>query len=209
MRGKILLWGVIFVLVMGWGATAIGETYCNYYDHDGTWNDVNKTWIDDSQMCWAAAASNILAWGGWGTARYSTAGGIYDYIRSCFPNMGGDPYQAYDFWFYGRRGEGGFYPGYGLNNYHNSGSPMQDLATFLHDGQGVHIRVATAGATHALTVWGYDYNPAYSPDDDRYYTHLYYTDSDDRVTELQCSPIRWDSSILGGLWVFDDGRYDG
>ena len=63
MKGKILLWGVVLVLMMGGSAPATGETYCNYYDHSGTWSDVNKTWVDDSQLCWVATAANILAWG--------------------------------------------------------------------------------------------------------------------------------------------------
>ena len=210
MKGKIILWCVVLVLVMGWGAPATGETYCNYLDYGGTWNDVNKTGVTDSEMCWAATASNILAWGGWGTARYSTAGEIYDYIKSCYANYPSTPYEAYSFWFYGSVGGGGFYPGYSLNDYHHYGSPMQNIATFLQAGQGVHIRVETPGAVHAITVWGYDYNPAYSPEDNGYYTHLYFTDSDDHVTELQHSPIRWDETVgTVGRWVFDGGRYEG
>jgi hypothetical protein len=204
MKSKIRFLGfVVLVLVIGWGAPASGETYCNYYDHSGTWSDVNKTWVDDTHMCWAATASNILAWGGWGTAAYITADQIYNYIKSYYSDMGGDPYMAYNFWFSGSHGGGGFYPGYRLIDYYHSGALMQDLSTFLHDGYGCHLSIQHYGVAHAITVWGYEYDPTYTPDDYRYYTGLYITNSDDGETRLQQFAIRRDDA---GRWFFNEGR---
>jgi len=193
---------------MGWGTSASGETYLNYYDHGGTWSDVNKTWADDTMLCWAATASNILAWGGWGTAEYDTAAEIFEYMKGYYSDVGGSPSTAYNFWFAGSGGGGGFYPGLRYSDYFHS-SPhlhnrMLDVADFLHDGQGVHARIENFGA-HAITVWGYEYDPAYDPGDSEYYTHLYYTDSDDRVTELQMAAISQDDF---GRWSIDEGRLE-
>ncbi len=45
---------------------------CNVYDYfvfeeyGGTWSDVNKAWLGDTLMCWAASAANLLNWSEWG-----------------------------------------------------------------------------------------------------------------------------------------------
>ena len=43
---------------------AFGSTYFVYDDWAGTWHDANKNYIHDSNMCWAASASNVLAFTG-------------------------------------------------------------------------------------------------------------------------------------------------
>lgn len=51
--------------------------------------DVNKYWTNDTQLCWAAAVSNALAWTGWNQAMAQASGTdvmneweIYDYFIS-------------------------------------------------------------------------------------------------------------------------------
>lgn len=73
------------------------------------WYDYNKSYIDDSEMCWAASASNILSW--WQDnstyKRYASAGtpdgsAIWDTFRDSFTNDGGGhPYYAYEWYFFG------------------------------------------------------------------------------------------------------------
>ena len=83
-----------------------------------------------------------------------------------------------------------------------SASPSY-IDTFLHAGYGVTLGTEnSAGTSHALTCWGYNYNPASS----QYYTHLYITDSDDGVEALQTYSIGQDSS---GNWIFTDGSLNG
>jgi hypothetical protein len=216
MKGKVILVGAIIGWVISWGAPAIGETYCNYLDYGGTWHDAKKVWDGDRYMCWAASASNILAWGGWGTAPYSTAQGIYNYMTNFLPNTTGAPANAVRFWFQGEGSTTGgrFYPAFPADNYLNFGgltppTQLQDIGTFLRSGQGVSLTILSpSSVAHVITVWGYDYNPDYRPEDSGYYTHLRYTDSDYHFTELLQSAIRWDASLDGG-WVFDDGRFTG
>lgn len=202
----------ISVLAMGWGASAGGGTYLTYYDHAGTWSDANKTWVDDTMLCWVATASNVLAWGRWGTGEYDTADKIFEYMKDYYPDTGGSPSTAYNFWFNGSvaGGGGGFYPGLRYSDYYHSSTHlynrMLDVDDFLHAGYGVHARIENSGLAHAITVWGYEYDPAYEPGDSEYYTHLYYTDSDDHVTELQMSAISQDD--VSGRWSFDEGHLE-
>jgi len=210
----VILWCAISVLSMGWSTPAGGATYLTYYDHTGTWIDANKTWVDDTLLCWAAAASNILEGGGGGTAEYDTADKMFEYLKDHFTDTTGSPTMAYQFWFYGSYGPGGgggFYPGLNYSDYYCS-SPhlrnrMLDIGEFLRAGHGTYAKIEIGGTAHAITTWGYEYDPAYEPDDSEYYTHLYFTDSDDRATELQMGAISQDD--FSGAWSFDDGIREG
>jgi hypothetical protein len=67
-------------------------------------NDVNKI-AGDTNYCWAASASNILAFTGWdGGPTLSTGQQIYDDIKSHWSNLYGITGQAADWWFTGDDG---------------------------------------------------------------------------------------------------------
>ncbi len=81
---------------------ATAETYYSFDPNH--WNvadyDANKTWgenntIPDSNLCWAAAASNILAWDNWGTTyqgiTYNTGSSIFGYFKGYWTNQGSWP----------------------------------------------------------------------------------------------------------------------
>lgn len=52
-----------------------------------TFFDVNKTWNDDANLCWAATASNMLKYAGFDAGM--TAQEIFDEFKYCFPDVGG------------------------------------------------------------------------------------------------------------------------
>ncbi|MFH0809754.1 MAG: hypothetical protein V2A77_04720 [Pseudomonadota bacterium] len=193
----------------------------SYYSWDGPnktpWSDVNKTWNGgDYNMCWAAAASNILAWGGWGTRDLDTAGEIFSDFKQHWTDYGSLPYIGWQWWLDGvaevptdslwwSRPQnpadpgGGHWKGvYQFEDYFYSwtsgASTLQAVDYCLHNGYGVTLAIQLNGGTggHALTVWGYDY----STEVDQYYTNLWVTDSDDNydgeVPGLVSYPLTWD-----------------
>lgn len=171
------------------------------------WTDVNKTNITtaagpDGLMCWAAAASNALAWAGWsgisaGGTVFSTAADTYAFFLSTWVNDGGNVSFAYDWWFDNNKTDptnppaanAGFYtslnlttpgggPGYVYGGqYNTAGQPTEG---YLAGAVGAHDRAVTIGIQipsfggyrHSLTVWGID----------DVANVLYYTDSDDGVS---------------------------
>ncbi len=78
---------------------------------EGGWVDYNKvdgsTYdTDDSGMCWAATASNVIAW--WQTQNQASLSGVtlpndepWDVFRILTKNNGGNPRFAYDWWING------------------------------------------------------------------------------------------------------------
>ncbi|MFH0809755.1 MAG: VPLPA-CTERM sorting domain-containing protein [Pseudomonadota bacterium] len=199
----------------------------SYYSWDGPnktqWSDANKTWHNDYNMCWAAAASNILAWGGWGTQELDTAGAIFTDFKQHWTNEGSTMYIGWQWWLNGVAetpgddwsrlrnpgdpGGGHWKEGYQFEDYLDwtfGAQALRGVDSFLHDGYGVTLAVCkqigqeTYG--HALTVWGYDY----STEADQYYTSLWVTDSDDGRTGLASYQLTWDPDTeswwLGGQY---------
>lgn len=71
-----------------------------YYDADKSGGD--------SAMCWAAAASNVLAWSGWGDLNPDSAlgngndeGVVFDYVKDNWLNIDGQAQDLWQWWFYG------------------------------------------------------------------------------------------------------------
>ncbi len=200
-----LLSAVIFFVIVFAGPAAAGR-YLPYGDTYGVgWFDANKTGAnpDDDLMCWAAAASNILAWGGWGTPEYSTEDAIWQYYQDHWTDQGGLMEYGWDWWFDGTNPSqgwndpvenadgwsqvdaagGGFYPTFNFNDYYHETEDdalaMSAIDDYLHDGYGVTAAIYIEDdlgkivGGHALTVWGYDYDS--TPDD---YTSLLFSESD-------------------------------
>ncbi len=192
--------------------SAGAESYFNYTDRRGTWIDTNKTWDDDLYMCWAAAASNVLEWGRWEVAAYNSASLMFQYFKAQWPDEGDTPHQAWTWWMHGTSGVpgGGFWPGVNLHRVFGFDEPgagglMPSIRQRLQKGYGLTLSISSGLGGHALTCWGYEYDPRYAPEDDRYYTHLYVTDSDDGPAGLQCYQIRKD----GLDWILDSGLLAG
>jgi len=154
---------------------------------------------DDYLMCWAAAASNVLDWTGWGNvAGMADTDEMFDYFKAHWANGGLIVEYAWDWWFDGTDDSpwlgllqswvatpgGGFYPGLDFHDYyHAEDDPalaMQAVDEFLHNGYGTTLGVRTpAGGGHAITCWGFTYDA----NDPTNYLGVWVTDSDDDMDD--------------------------
>lgn len=205
------------------------------YDHWGdTWHDANKElgnnnnelpWIDDwgntddDLLCWAAAASNILAWTDWGPMALGTndAGVIFDYFQGHWVDDGYWSDDAWRWWFKGDQGYdtptadnsyvdtpggGGFFPD---TNFDDCFRESGDTATSVpyikecfQNGYGVALSLADDDNElhHAITCWGYQYDSA----TDEIYG-IYITDSDDNELDLQGRELEYhEVEMRGDNW---------
>lgn len=126
----------------------------------GTYYDVNKHWQNDSQLCWAAATSNILAYTNWGfsisvsdgeqgASLFGSEYEVYDYFVEHFTNVGGHAYYAIP-WFatgdYSVKGQSNWaQPDDGSGNLY-PGVSVSDLYVYLdHDTYGGELIGEMAG----------------------------------------------------------------
>lgn len=227
MKYRLAYFGVILLICCSWSSTTPGMSFFGYEQWGGNWHDIDKTAAnrDDDWLCWAAAAANILAWGNWGTPAYNTAATIFERFQQHWTNAGGMMDYGWRWWLNGWEppsnyggsivnvsGEGGYWMSYNFFDYFaqewawdesrqtwgNGGALMTSLERYLREGYGITLGIySKSGWGHALTVWGYEYDPVGN------YTGLWVTDSDDYLTQLKLLPIRYDS--LDNLWYLDSG----
>ena len=154
---------------------------------------------DDYLMCWAAAASNVLDWTGWGhVAGMADTDQMFDYYKDHWANGGLIMEYGWDWWFDGTDDSpwlgllqsrvdtpgGGFYPGLDFYDYyHGQDDPAQAMDAideFLHRGYGTTLGVSPpTGGGHAVTCWGFSYDA----DDPANYLGVWVTDSDDDMDD--------------------------
>jgi len=204
---------------MGVSGSAYATSYFGYNTYGGTWSDAEKspTNTDDDLLCWAASASNVLSWTGWGNPVNSgDSDSIFQHFQTHWTDQGGLQNYGWEWGFDGSNntqgwagwsqedvdGGGGFYLNENFWNYYyqeyNDNLTMSAIDTYLHSGYGVGLAVRGAG-DHAITVWGYEY-------DVNGYAGIYITDSDDDKTdttpedELQY----YDVEYSGGAYYLQD-----
>jgi hypothetical protein len=190
----------------------------------GTWCDADKSFTSqDSQMCWAAAASNMLEWTGWGKVNGMTnTDSMFKYFQDHWTNEGGDACWGCGWWFCGFNwmpGEsggakvdvsgGGFFKNYAFTDYVHVpdfltvSTTMDNINSYLRAGYAVELGITTGAVMgHAITCWGYDY----APGNNSSYTGVWVTDSDDGVDGLKNYQVRQSN----GRWYlsnYDDGSY--
>jgi hypothetical protein len=214
----------IFFLVSGLagGASAAPKFV---YDYDGVtsgitkrvrWKDVNKenVWDPacDSLMCFAAAASNSLAWTLWdGGHELNSEYEIYGYFRAHWPNEVSTVNDAYCWWFTGDEYDPDTDPTLPGGNFYNEallvdnatlthgprGNKEAQISLYIDEHRGITILIRGVSSSglpysHSVTVWGMD--------EDR--KELYITDSDDGLTALvQYSYYQSESD---GFWYIQD-----
>lgn len=224
MKGKITsLFLAVFLALLASSSLARATSYHVYDQWGGTWHDANKTWSGDGNLCWAAAASNILDWAGWGTSAYNTETQIFNYFKAHWTNDGSLPEYGWNWWLTGtlppggtgwegwsqvKVSGGGFWSGVDFSGvYHEawSGNLLTAVDSFFDSGYGVTLAIykPKGGGEyygHALTCWGYDYT------DQNGYTGIYFTDSDDGVTALMHYSVSYSdgdyylTGYSGGSW---------
>ncbi|MCE5267037.1 MAG: PPC domain-containing protein, partial [Planctomycetaceae bacterium] len=187
-------------------ATPTGTTYLVTNQYGGNWYDAEKQLPDtdtrpgsgDDLMCWAAAASNILAWTGWGIVNgMTTADSIFKYFQDHWTDDAGWGTYGWYWWFTGIDAAvgmgvsnvdvpgGNFYPSVDSSNYIeetvDTTLAMRAIDVYLRADYGVTLGLywPDTGAGHEITCWGFTYDSTKATNDPGYYTGVYVTDSDD------------------------------
>lgn len=218
---KSLLAMVVFLSILFISGFARADTYKVFeYWGDGKWHDANKsaTWSGDDNLCWAAAASNILDWAGWGTASYSTETSIFSNFTLNWTNKGSLPEYAWDWWLNGTSPPAwsgwsqlktsstgaNFWSGVNFDNYFHwatGGNLLAAVDSFFDSGYGVTLgiyrRISGTTYGHALTCWGYDFT---TNGTSILYNGVWVTDSDDGVEALRYYAL----ILVGGVYYLDD-----
>jgi len=171
------------------------------------WYDAEKDNpnFEDDDLCWAASASNILAWSGWDAGYTAKAGdgledSIFDFLEAETPlDKGGWQSYAWNFWFDGTQNPGGLghfvgseHTGYYSTAEYNAALVQEwddsdldvamDLAAgWLQDDYGVGLAVK-ANCYHAVTLWGIDTDEAGE------YVGVWITDSDNSAAGADPRP---------------------
>jgi hypothetical protein len=169
-------------------------------------------------MCWAAAASNVLAWGRWGTSTYNSSCGIFTQFQDHWTDNGGYAWWGYQWWINGSPppfrsstasyidvpGGGNFYSQLNFSNYSVGGSTgnlLSSIDQLMHQGYGVALNISNGGTyLHVITCWGFEYD---NSGDSVLYQGIFVTDSDDGQTGLVEYPLIWqnDRWYLGGTYA--------
>ncbi|MBN1788226.1 MAG: hypothetical protein JW806_07505 [Sedimentisphaerales bacterium] len=232
MKNKVIFTLVFFIFVTA-NIAAASQSYMLFDDWGGSWSDAEKTPgnSQDNLMCWAASASNVLDWSGWGhVAGLSSADEIFSYYQNHWTDQGGSAYYAWEWWFTGNNSTqggyyamtgwsqvdvpgGGFYPSEGLHDYFMYASAatsnvMQAIDQFQHAGYGTSLGLFSSAIAHAVTAWGFDYNP----DNPTEYYGIWITDSDDGKNDLtpEDELCYYALNFSNNKWYLEDyyGYYD-
>ena len=234
----VVLMSALAVVTMLMVGSSQASSYFMWDDYGSTYSDAQKIFDgNDDELCWAAAASNILLWTGWSQVlapagySFSSAQGVFQYFIDHWTNLGGGTKYGVEWWFTGNNssegwadwaqvdvaGGGNFWSQAeyddNLDTYHSS--IVYRVADALDMGMGVELSIEWMdGGGHAITLWGYDYTGA---DVDGFW----YTESDDDVMDgLQYMPLtwsdaegRWESMVIGYECFLTSAtvleRYDG
>jgi hypothetical protein len=219
-RISVLLLAAYFAYAMV-DSLAYATTYMGYDYFGGTYQDAEKSPInsEDDQMCWAATASNVLNWTGWGdvwTTIATAEDDVFQYFQDHWTDQGGNMYFGIDWWFDGLNDSqgwtgwsqvdldgGGFYnPPYFVDNYvwsSDDANALNNIGTYLHEGRGVGLGLS-GNIAHAITCWGYEY------DEDGNYLGVYITDSDDnkQMTDPPDKLMYYGVELYSGKWYLHD-----
>ena len=146
--------------------------------------DADKTETDDLNMCWAAAAANLLAWAGWAVDEDDA----FDIFRAHFEDKPGYVYDALSYY---------------LANYETGVSVemvsvrearshmlLDFIVSAVHEGKGVAMKITYPGKEigHFLTIYGYRYLAV----EDNFI--LYFTDSDDGLHQMRQFKVEWNDA---------------
>ena len=181
-------------------ATGYASIFKMWTQFDLPYADADKTGPDVNNMCWAAAAANIITWAGWAADEDDT----FDIFSSHFENNPGYVYDALRYYF--KEYTAGTSAEMVSVRETRSHMLLDFIVSALHEGRGVVIKIAYPNKAigHFLTVFGYQY---FAQEDD---FALYYTDSDDyqhRLNYLKMgwndTATRWDCNGLYYGWYLE------
>jgi hypothetical protein len=181
------------------------------------WFDSEKDSANDrdDMLCWAATASNIIAWSGWTDSFTAKAGdgleeSIFDWFKTQNPySIGGLPRYAWNFWFTGTHDStyfrGSTHTGfYSTANYNasvvfyqsfNRNNAIETAKNWLQNDYGVGLNIFNSNFSHFISLWGID------TDVNGNYIGVWVTDSDNNQYGTYPRP-----DTLDYYSVFSDGK---
>jgi len=131
------------------GVANLARADQSYYNFDAS-----HPYYSDTQygnLCWAAAAANVLAFTNWGPPNSQV---IFDEFRANLPDQPSQMVEAYSWYFdkyYGKTDMWSFLE-------MNYGNYPAEIRQHINEKDGIDIAVLRIGGGmgHALAVWGYD-----------------------------------------------------
>ena len=190
----------------------------------------------DNEQCWAATASNMLAWSGWGAKGIDTATGvtaedvIFAEYSKYFPDKANNTEEAIG-WFFNSEYKlynGSLTAAAGSGNYlQTSALPgltknpvngvheLHDMADALDNNKAVGLTIgyyASASSKvrsggHVITVWGYTFDPTKERNESGYYTGLIVTDSDDQKNVTNATDASDTLNMISIYWDLNTLTY--
>lgn len=188
--------------------TSTGTTVLLWENFGGFWADAEKhpTNTEDDLACWAATCSNMLEWTGWGYVtgmEYGNTDTFFEYYQDHTTDKGSLNYFGLEWWFTGYLNDNGdpanwssedvegadfwsssyTWTNYVHDNWDNVNIP-QNIETYITSGYpvGFAIYPITPPGGHAITCWGYDYDPAGTTPEEKY-LGVWVTDSDSHKSQ--------------------------
>ena len=216
---KRFLFIILWLFFLAPSANAL--TYLAYEEFGGEYYDADKTFAGDTNMCWAAAMSNVLMYSGW-DAGYSSEDEIFREFKDHWENEGGYSTAALDYWFYGLDttsaqrmdvpGGGGYYTEYDYAEFFHhvtfrtSDNQLSYVERLLRTGAGVELAFDTSfNMGHALTCYGLEY------DDFGNYSGVWVVENNDTADNLKL--LKMESKYIdmykSDMWIVNEGSYNG
>lgn len=202
--------GAIFCILLflfAFSGVSTAATWLPGVNASTGWLDADKDWTDDTLLCWAAAASNMLAYTGWtGGLGLTTADQIFDEFEPYWNDDVGNPYYGVDWWFSGRnqkQGDAGwaqltdsshtgfysiaeFNTNFSWANYNN----LSDIENYISNNRATSIMLDGPSFNHFVTVWAVD----------TVTNQIWVTDSDDSGDSLDIYNVDASGSITNGSY---------
>ena len=207
--------------------TPTGSEYRLFDVWGGFWADAEKDPDPgDDLLCWAATASNMMEWTGWGFVggmEDENTDDFFQFFRNHVTDGGHFVDAAIDWWFDGTlRAETGaatetvdhtgfWVPPYVTDTYTwifddwSKPDVLSNIGNQLLAGRPVGLSIySDGGGAHAVTCWGFNYDTNYGPGDTEYYKGVWLSDSDSHKDQwnppdvLRYYAVQWDSG--DGRW---------
>ena len=155
------------------------------------WRDVNKEFDgNDEWLCWAASASNVLAYAGYGGGDEEF---IFNYFKSTFSNGRNYVRVAIEHWLEVHEEMSLQEAKLQISEYVNPTNYRAEIIFCFEQENGIVIDINDGeGFHHSLTVWGYFYDEG----SDTF--SIYFTDSNDQSNYLHLKELY----RSGDTWYF-------
>ena len=187
--------------------------------------DAEKTWFDDGDenLCWAAAASNVLTYTGWAAqAGFNSTDDVFEAFISAFNDDAGNVEYATGWFIDGVSAPGGAQPAAGTGRYLPQyqytdlvntlkmvEGGIENIKTAydrLKNGYGVTLSTDIYGRQgyeggHSVTCWGFVTDIRYPDNSPQYYKSVFITDSDSDKYWIHEGMDRRDADNVMGMFT--------